>query len=132
VGPTLYRSGVFGGVVKPEPCPRCGGVMGDGDRVSHGICGRCLIVRRVGLQVSHETARDAVWLPTYSTEAATLAGATASPQVLDEGCNSTAGAVVSMPHSPGHANRSAHDTLREWPITAPGRITTCCEACATP
>lgn len=26
---------------RPEPCPRCGGAMGDGDRVSAGMCAIC-------------------------------------------------------------------------------------------
>lgn len=25
----------------PAPCPRCGGAMGDGDRVTAGVCAVC-------------------------------------------------------------------------------------------
>lgn len=30
----------------PTRCPSCGGVMGDGDRVSFGICSPCRRARR--------------------------------------------------------------------------------------
>ena len=31
----------FGAPSPPPPCPGCDGLMGDGDRVTHGRCGPC-------------------------------------------------------------------------------------------